>query len=165
MFYARFNRDEHDAFSKPFTAVARVEALSDGSVTGRRGMGKGTHSSMGRSALLSIGGVEVVVISNRQQCLDPAQLEVLGVDVASKRTVVVKSRGHFRAGFDEFFTPEQIFEVDCPGLTSPSLHTFAWTRLPRPVYPLDPATAWMPVPATFARAPAELPLAHESNAS
>jgi len=39
--------------------------------------------------------------------------------------------------------PERIFEIDCPGLTSPTLHTFAWTRLPRPVYPLDEATTWV----------------------
>jgi len=49
---------------------------------------------------------------------------------------VVKSRGHFRGGFDEFFGPEQIVEVDLPGLTSPMLNRFTWTRLPRPVIPL-----------------------------
>ena len=99
---------------------------------------------MGPSALLEIGGVSVAVISNRQQCMDPKQLEILGVDIGSARTVVLKSRGHFRAGFDEFFPPERIFEVDCPGLTSPALHTFQWTRLPRPTYPLDEATTWAP---------------------
>jgi microcystin degradation protein MlrC len=54
-----------------------------------------------------------------------------------QRSVAVKSRGHFRAGFDEFFKHEQIVEVDLPGLTSPMLERFDWTRLPRPVIPLD----------------------------
>ena len=58
--------------------------------------------------------------------------------------MVVKSRGHFRSGFDEFFRPEQIYEVDCPGLTSPVLANFNWTGLPRPVYPLDEETSWIP---------------------
>lgn len=141
-FIARFNTVEDDNFSQPFQAEARVVALSDGSIVGRRGVMKGMAASMGPSALLQIGGVSIAVISNRQQCLDPIQLEVLGVDVAAARSVVLKSRGHFRAGFDEFFPPERIFEVDCPGLTSPALHTFKWTRLPRPVYPLDEATEW-----------------------
>jgi len=151
-FEARFNRDEDQRFSRPFSAAATVVALSDGVFTGRRGMGKGIRASLGPSALLHIGGkakaagtgVSVVVISNRQQCLDPMQLELLGVDIAASRVVVLKSRGHFRAGFDEFFTPERILEVDCPGLTSPSLSSFEWTRLPRPVYPLDPDTQWAP---------------------
>ena len=143
-FEARFNRAEDHPFSQPFSATATVVSLSDGVYTGRRGMARGTRSSMGPSAFLQIGGVAIVVISNRQQCMDPAQLELLGVDIAAARTVVLKSRGHFRAGFDEFFTPDRIFEVDCPGLTSPSLSTFQWTRLPRPVYPLDQTTTWAP---------------------
>ena len=143
-FDARFNRDEDHPFSQPFNARAKVIALSNGDYVGRRGAGKGVASSMGPSALLQVGGVAVVVITNRQQCKDPMQLEILGVDIGAARTVVLKSRGHFRAGFDEFFTPDRIFEVDCPGLTSPSLSTFAWTRLPRPVYPLDREAAWAP---------------------
>ena len=152
-FEARFNRDEDQPFSLPYSAAATVIALSDGAYTGRRGVGKGVRSSMGPSALLHIGGiggvsgmrgVSIVVISNRQQCMDPMQLEMFGVDIAAARTVVLKSRGHFRAGFDEFFTSDRIFEVDCPGLTSPSLNSFEWTRLPRPVYPLDESTQWVP---------------------
>jgi microcystin degradation protein MlrC len=142
-FAAHFNSTEDNEFSQPFESQATVVALSDGAIVGRRGLLKGTTASMGPSALLEIGGVRVVVISNRQQCLDPVQLESLGVDIGAARTVVLKSRGHFRAGFDEFFPPERIFEVDCPGLTSPALHTFTWTRLPRPVYPLDQATTWV----------------------
>jgi microcystin degradation protein MlrC len=141
-FRARFNRAEDDRFSQPFEAQATVAALSDGAFVGRRGLMKGTAGSLGRSALLQVGGVAVAVISNRQQCLEPRQLEVLGVDLARVRTLAVKSRGHFRAGFDEHFPPERIVEVDCPGLTSPALHTFGWTRLPRPVYPLDESTTW-----------------------
>ena len=145
-FTARFNSTEDNVFSQPFEAQATVVALSDGAIVGRRGLLKGVTASMGPSVLLQIGGIAIAVISNRQQCLDPVQLEILGVDIAAARTVVLKSRGHFRAGFDEFFPPERIVEVDCPGLTSPALHTFQWTRLPRPVYPLDESTAWVPPP-------------------
>jgi microcystin degradation protein MlrC len=56
--------------------------------------------------------------------------------------VVVKSRGHFRAGFDQLFRPEQILEVDAPGLTSPILANFKFRGLPRPIYPLDEDAQW-----------------------
>ena len=144
-FMARFNRDSSDAlFAVPCQHAARVLALSDGRFVGRRGMVKGSQQWMGCSALLDLGGVRVAVISNRQQLLDPAQLEVLGVDLADVRTLVVKSRGHFRAAFDGFAPPGRILEVDCPGLTTPNLKTLPWTRLPRPVYPIDEATHWSP---------------------
>ncbi|MCG7363085.1 M81 family metallopeptidase [Roseomonas sp. ACRSG] len=143
-FTARFNRDMPGGFSKPFTAEARVEALSDGKVTGRRGIFANTAIDLGPTAALRIGGIVVVVVSRRTQCADPAFLEHLGLDIGAARVVVVKSRGHFRGGFDEFFSAQRIVEVDVPGLTSPVLDRFEWKKLPRPVLPLDPETRWTP---------------------
>lgn len=142
-FTARFNRNAGaDVFAKPLSHSARVVALSDGHFLGRRGMVKGSEQRMGPSALLDLGGVRVAVISNRQQLLDPAQLDVLKVEMSSVRTLVVKSRGHFRAAFDDFTQPDRILEVDCPGLTTPNLRTLPWTRLPRPIYPIDEHVHW-----------------------
>jgi microcystin degradation protein MlrC len=143
-FTARFNRAvaADDPFSKPFAAEAEVKALSDGVVVGRRGIFAGRTVRLGRTAWLQIGGIAVVVIEGRTQCADPAFLEHLGLDIGRARAVVVKSRGHFRGGFDEFFQHEQIVEVDCPGLTSPNLGTFAWQHLPRPVLPMDKEATW-----------------------
>lgn len=144
-FEANFNRDSTDQrFAPAFTHSARVLALANGLFVGRRGMVKGSQQDQGLSALLDLGGVRLVVISKRQQLLDPAQLEVLGVDLASVRTLVVKSRGHFRAAFDEFAPPERILEVDCPGLTTPNLKTLPWTRMPRPIFPIDDHATWSP---------------------
>lgn len=64
------------------------------------------------------------------------------MDIAEAKCLVLKSRGHFRAGFDEFFEDSQIYEVDVPGLTSNVLTNFEFRGLPRPVYPLDPDTQW-----------------------
>lgn len=140
---AAFNRMESE-FSKRFAAPARVLALRDGTGVGRRGTMAGRRFDLGPSALLELegSGLRVVVGSLRRQLHEPRMLEMHGIDIGAARTVVVKSRGHFRAGFDEFFPDERIFEVDAPGLTSPVLSNFAWARLPRPVFPLDPETTW-----------------------
>lgn len=141
-FEARFNRDETSEFSKPFAAQATVRALSDGKVTGRRGIFAHTRIDLGPTAAIEIGGITIVVITQRTQCADPIFFEHLGLDVGKARVVVVKSRGHFRGGFDEFFAHQQIVEVDCPGLTSPILTRFPWERLPRPVLPIDENVSW-----------------------
>lgn len=144
-FEARFNRAEDDQYSKEFTAGATVRHLSDGKIIGRDpGSRAGMAIDLGPTAILQIGSVTVVVISIRQQCIDPGYFENFGVSVGDARTVVVKSRGHFRAGFLPFFAPEQVIECDAPGLTSPNLANFDWTGFPRPVYPLDPQTTWSP---------------------
>ena len=144
IFNASFNSQEHHEFSLPFDCEAKVVKLSDGKYVGRRGVLKDVSCNMGPSALLDLGGIQIVVITHRCQCMDPRQFESFGLDIAQARVVVVKSRGHFRGGFDEFFRSEQIYEVDCPGLTSPVLANFTWTKLPRPVYPLDEETTWTP---------------------
>ena len=136
-FEARFNRDETTNFSEPWRAPARVAALHDGNCVGRRGIYAGLRLALGPCAALAIGGITVVVVSHRMQCADPVFFEMMGLDIAKARSVAVKSRGHFRGGFDEFFGPDRIIEVDLPGLTSPMLARFEWTRLPRPVVPLD----------------------------
>jgi microcystin degradation protein MlrC len=143
-FEAQFNTDPENAFSRPLSASATVQVLHPGPVRGRRGIFAGGMVDLGPSAALDLGGVVVVVISQRVQCADPAFLEAFGLDIAAARVVVVKSRGHFRGGFDEFFAHAQVIEVDAPGLTSPLLRHVAWRQLPRPVVPLDPETVWEP---------------------
>ena len=143
-FDARFNRDETTKFSEPWTAEARVAALHDGDCVGRRGIYAGMRLALGPCAALEVGGVTVVVVSQRRQCADPVFFEMMGLDIAAARSVAVKSRGHFRGGFDEFFGPDRIVEIDLPGLTSPILGRFEWHSLPRPVIPLDGGVEWHP---------------------
>ncbi len=143
-FTARFNREGGDAFSKPFAADAVVAGLRDQPVRGRRGIYANNTLDLGLCAALRIGGLTVIVISNRVQCADPVFFEMFGLDIAAARVVVVKSRGHFRGGFDEFFRHEDVIEVDAPGLTSPVLSRFAWRHMPRPVLPIDDTATWTP---------------------
>lgn len=143
-FTARFNRAEPHPMSEPFAAEAVVEALSDGEIVGRRGIHAGRRVSLGPTALLRLGGIRVVVVTNRRQFAEPAMAEHLGIDLRQVRSLVVKSRGHFRAGFDDIFPREAIVEVDVPGLTSVVLERVPYRNVPRPIWPLDPDTAWSP---------------------
>lgn len=111
--------------------------LHDGHFIGRRGIAAGHAIALGPCARLRFNGIDVVVVSVRQQAKDPVFLEALGVDIAALRCLIVKSRGHFRAAFDEFFPDERIIEVDVPGLTTPVLQNVPYRNIPRPLYPLD----------------------------
>jgi microcystin degradation protein MlrC len=150
-FEAGFNRDESHPLSAQLRASVEVLALSDGRCVGRRGANKGRQLTLGPAARLRVSelegrdtgaAIDVVVISIRQQCTDPVILEHLGIDLATLRGLVVKSRGHFRAGFDEYFRDAQILEVDAPGLSSPVLARLPYRNIPRPIYPLDADTRW-----------------------
>jgi microcystin degradation protein MlrC len=138
------NEGRADAHAKEIPVALEVLALSDGVVAGRRGVYAGRTAHMGRSAAVRIGGLTMVVCSRRIQCADPAFFEHLGLDVGSFSSLTVKSRGHFRAGFDEWYPDAAIVEVDAAGLTSPLLERFPWKALRRPAWPLDAETTWTP---------------------
>jgi microcystin degradation protein MlrC len=148
-FEARFNRalpnePGGDDFSQPFAAPAVVFALTDQPIRGRRGIYANNTLDIGEAAALSLDGLTVIVVTHRYQCADPMFFEAFGLRIAEARVVVVKSRGHFRGGFDEFFGHDQVVEVDAPGLTSPILSRFHWKHLPRPVLPIDDDAEWTP---------------------
>jgi microcystin degradation protein MlrC len=143
-FDAEFNRANADRFGERFTAPARILAVTDGRVVGQRGIYKGRSVELGLTAALDLGGIVVVVVSQRKQCADPVFFGMHGLDVAGAAAVVVKSRGHFRAGFDIFFAPENVFEIDTGGLTAPVLERIDFRHLPRPVFPLDRDAVWRP---------------------
>jgi microcystin degradation protein MlrC len=141
---ARFNSERGLPCDAPFEADAEVVGLHDGNIVGRLGIFQGKSLRLGPCAALRIGGVTVVVISDRSQTADPMFFEMFGLDIGEAHTVAVKSRGHFRAGFRPWFPPERVYEVDTEGLTSPVLERRQWMRLPRPVYPLDEHATWTP---------------------
>ncbi len=160
-FRARLNRDETHPLSGALEADATVERLDAGPVIGRRGIAAGQTIDDGPTALLRLdgarpGGVRLVAIARRDQARDPVQFERLGIDLRTVRTLTVKSRGHFRAAFDEVFPDGRIVEVDAPGLTTPVLANVPWRHIPRPVFPLDPQTEWSP-PAVEPEGPGRPP--------
>lgn len=149
-FRAVLNRDETHPDSRRLEVQAEVMALSDGEITGRRGTIGGRRQSLGATAWLRLEGrIDVVFVSIRHQCMDTATMEHLGIDVRALRGIVVKSRGHFRAGFDDLFPDERILEVDGPGLVTPMLARVPFGHVPRPIWPLNPGMEWQ-VPAEVA---------------
>ena len=93
---------------------------------------------LGRTARLRIGGIDVVVNTERQQVFDPRVFTEHGIDPSSCRVMVVKSTTHFRNGFEPL--AGSIVDCETPGsvTTDPTLLTYR--RLPRPIFPIDPET-------------------------
>jgi microcystin degradation protein MlrC len=143
-FTAHFNSEETHEFSQALELPARVLRVADGPFVGKRGIYAGRTVSLERCAALEVGGIRVVVGSRRTQCADPVFFEHVGLDPAAARTVVLKSRGHFRAGFDLLFPPERIIEVDVPGLTSIDLHSLPYKHFKRDSFQFNPDLRWEP---------------------
>lgn len=119
----------------PVETTAYVRTLSDGRFIHRGPMRHGLPGHFGRMAVLVIGGVEVVVATNRIQLLDAEMLRIVGITPERRRLLVVKSAVHFRADLGPL--AEQIFDADTPGIHRPDFSKFDYQNVRRPIYPLD----------------------------
>lgn len=141
-FRAIFNREIANRFSQRFDIDAEVACVKSGDYKSTSGIYKGSVVPLGQSCVLRAGEMQILVVSVKQQLLGPDCFEHFGLDARQASAIIAKSRGHFRAGFAELVSDEDIYEVDAPGLTTPNLVNVEWRNLPRPVYPLDEDAIW-----------------------
>jgi microcystin degradation protein MlrC len=120
---------------EPVRVTAHVKLLSDGTFTLRGAMGGGARARMGRTAVLVVGGVEIVVTERRIQPYDAALLRSVGIEPTQRRLIALKSAVHFRGTYQDI--AERIFDADTPGVHRPDFSGYAYRKLRRPIYPLD----------------------------
>jgi len=119
-----------------FEMTGTVQNVSaEGKIIYEGPMMRGVSATMGPSALLKIGGVETVVISNRFQPFDRMYLVHFGVTPEEKSVVAIKSSQHFRAAYGPM--AREIMLVDAAGITSLDPSKFPYKNLRRPIWPLD----------------------------
>jgi microcystin degradation protein MlrC len=148
------NRSSGHPLATRFEADAEVLSLAEGQVVPDRGVYAGAHLEPGRMCAVAVGGVRLAIASRPVQCADVSMLTHVGLDPGSARVVVVKSRGHFRAGFDHLFGDDQIVEVGAPGVTPVDLTLHDWQHLPRPCFPFDAIDDWRPTATVHGTVPA-----------
>jgi microcystin degradation protein MlrC len=125
-----------DAFGAPIPVTARVLKLTDGRF---RNLGPMEHNlpvDLGKTALLEVEGIQVIVTERCQTPNDPGYFALHGIDLHKVRLLCVKAKNHFRAGF----TPltRAIIDVDCPGPASSNLRHYRFRHAPKTLYPLIP---------------------------
>ena len=121
--------------SRPLRVTGRVKLLSEGRFPATVAMSRGLTMNMGHCGVLSIGGVDVVVVSRHIEPFDPGCFRAVGIEPTARRYLVLKSRIHYRVGFRDLVKAT----VECAGLgvctSDYSELTFEHVR--RPIFPLD----------------------------
>jgi len=91
--------------------------------------------SLGDAVAIHAQGIDIVLNTRRQQVFSPECFTELGIGLADKRLVVVKSTRHFRACFDPIAAATVI--CDAPGALHSDLARLPYVHLKRPMWPLD----------------------------
>lgn len=122
----------------PVGLDAEVLALSDGRFRYDGPMYAGLEGTMGPSSYVRLGGVHVVLVTQREQPYDTAFARSLGLDPRQMRYIGVKSAAHFRAGFESW--AGAIHLVSEPSVHNALTGALPYRRLGRHVYPLETAS-------------------------
>lgn len=126
-------------FSSPVRVTGRVAAVSRGVVVQLADRGV---CEVGRTALLEVGAIRLVVLAERSFAINhPVLYAHLGLDVGDARLVVLKTASNFQF-FDRWRSA--LIRVDSPGMTQSNLSAFDWRKIPRPIHPLDEIRDWRP---------------------
>jgi microcystin degradation protein MlrC len=89
--------------------------------------------AMGATAWVEAGGIDLILTSLRTQVFHPEGMTKLGIDVASRKLVVVKSTQHFHAGFAPI--AEAILYATPPGALSSDFAAIRYEKMSRPYWP------------------------------
>ncbi|TLP67161.1 M81 family metallopeptidase [Parasedimentitalea maritima] len=89
---------------------------------------------LGDCAVIHIDGIDVVLNSNRSQAFSPDLFTNLGIDIRSRKILVVKSTNHFHGAFASVASEILYAAVNGPYPNDPTQTKY--TRLTRPLWPI-----------------------------
>lgn len=89
---------------------------------------------LGDCAVIRVGGIDVVLNTNRAQAFSPDLFTNLGIDVSEKQVLVVKSTNHFHGAFEPIAADILYCAVDGPYPNDPCRNTYR--NLTRELWPI-----------------------------
>jgi microcystin degradation protein MlrC len=122
----------------PLRLTGKVKRLSDGEWTVRGPMYTGSKVTAGPCAVFETGGMQIVVTSLHHEPWDLGIFTHIGIDPHHMKYVLLKSRIHYRAGFQPL--AKATITLDGIGVTTSDNKLLSYTQLKRPIYPMDRKT-------------------------
>ena len=119
----------------PLRVTGTIKWVGDGRVVGSGPIMGGLERSFGTTAVLEVGGINILIVSLPHQMLDLMQFETFGIDPTQKSVVALKSMQHFRAAFAPI--AGRIVVCDSGALCTLDYASLGYKNVPRPCFPLD----------------------------
>ncbi len=119
----------------PLETEAEVIRLGNGEFICAGPMWQGVGFSMGMSALVRIGGIQVIISSVPTSVMDLNVFRCMGIEPKDMTTIGLKSRNHFKAAYAPIARDTLL--VDAGGIASMRLAELEYKNIQRPIWPLD----------------------------
>lgn len=128
--------------SRPVALKGTVRSLPHGSLQVKGPTLHGTVMELGKVAIIDSGPVTVLLSEHALYNVDPELLRQLGLEPTSYQLVHTKSPCGFRAGYEAIAT--DVILMQSPGFTSSDFASLPWSRIERPLFPLDDVPERLP---------------------
>jgi microcystin degradation protein MlrC len=127
---------------EPLEVEGYVKLISDGRYRNNGPMHAGVEVNLGPTVVLVVNGIDVLVTTFPETPIDLNVFRSHGIEPASKRVIALKGKGHFRAAFEPISS--RVVLVEGPGITGADLGRLDFTKLTRPIWPIDASVKWEP---------------------
>jgi microcystin degradation protein MlrC len=134
-------------FARPITVTAQVAALFNACFTLSGHLAKNLAIDMGRSAVLRVRNVHIVLTSRTGPHFAPELFRAAGLDPFAASVLVAKSPCGFRAAYQQ--RAKQILLVKAPGCAPSDFWNYDYRNIPRPLWPWDRFEDWKPAPRIY----------------
>jgi len=118
----------------PVAISGRVRTIHDGVFTASTRYNAGTVRR-GTTAVIDCGGLEVILTSRPVLVFEPNHFRSLGIEPSRRKILVCKAEMQHRPGMADI--ARTFIDVDAPGLATQDLKRLPYTKIRRPVFPLD----------------------------
>jgi microcystin degradation protein MlrC len=119
---------------EPIQISGRVRTLQDGVFTASTYFNAGTVHR-GPTAVVDCDGVEVILTSRPVLVFEANHFRSLGIEPTARKILVCKAEMQHRAGLAAL--AKTFIDVDAPGLATQELSRLPYSKIRRPVFPLD----------------------------
>jgi microcystin degradation protein MlrC len=122
-------------WGKPITVTGRVVRTFDGRFDYTGGIFGGTSVTMGASAVLEVGSIQVLLQTNATYDWADEQYRAAGMSPEAAKFVEAKNMMNFRNAYGSIMKGH--FVLDLPGPTPPDMRMLPFARAEGPWYPQD----------------------------
>ena len=122
-------------WGESLAVTGRVERLSDGRFRYGGGIFEGVEGEMGPSAVLVVGGIQILITTFATYDWRDEQFLAVGLDPAAAKFVVAKNPMNYRMAYGDFAAA--VYVLATPGPTPATVRYVHFENLARPYFPLD----------------------------
>ncbi len=122
-------------FCRPVTVHGKILCVTDGMI---KDVGKFTSLPMinaGKTVCLAIDNLRLVLTEGIVIGPQPSLFRKVGIEPFEAKIVALKTGVGYKPTYGH--VAKAVIRADCPGAASYNLNNYSFSRIPRPMYPLD----------------------------